>query len=263
MKRTMNPMTIVFVAGFWCAAVFSSCSSNDSAPATLMVKLTDAPGDYDAVNIDIQDVQVNADENSNSGWQSLNIKKGVYNLLKLTNGLDTLLGQIQLPAGRVSQLRLVLGTNNTIKVSGTELPLNTPSAQQSGLKILINTDLKAGVTYEILLDFDAAKSIVSTGSGAFNLKPVIRSVVEASSGAIKGTVDPAASTPAIYAITGSDTVATTFADTVSGKFLLKGVPAGTYTVSFEPKTGYVAKTQSNVAVTLGAITDMGTVQISQ
>jgi hypothetical protein len=240
-----------------------SCSSNDNTPATLQVKLTDAPGDFDEVNIDIEDVQVNSDATSNSGWKSLNVKKGVYNLLKLTNGIDTLLGGIQLPAGKVSQIRLVLGNDNKIKVSGVEYPLNTPRAQQSGLKILVNTDLKAGITYQILLDFDVARSIVTTGSGIFNLKPVIRSVVEAENGAIKGLINPVESTPAVYALIGADTIATTFADTVSGKFLLKGVPAGTYTVSFQPKTGYLTSSKSNVSVTLGSVTDLGTIEISK
>ncbi len=265
MKSTSYFKSIVFLSSLGLVSLlfWGSCSSgNNTTPATLQVSLTDSPGDFDEVDIDIQDVQINADQTSNSGWTSLNVKKGVYNLLKLTNGLDTLLGDIQLPAGRVSQLRLVLGTNNKIKVSGVEYALNTPSAQQSGLKILINTDLKAGITYKILLDFDVARSVVTTGSGMFNLKPVIRSIVEAESGAIKGLVNPITSTPAVYAITGTDTVATTFADTVSGKFLLKGVPAGSYTVSFQPKTGYQVTNKTNVSVTLGSVTDMGTVQIN-
>src|SRR6185369_13880870 len=117
------------------------CSKENAQTSTLQVRLTDAPGDYEEVNIDIQDVQVNSDASSNSGWKSLNIKKGVYNLLKLTNGLDTLLGEAQLPQGRVSQIRLILGSNNSLKVLGQAHALNTPSAQQSGLKILVNTDL--------------------------------------------------------------------------------------------------------------------------
>ncbi len=245
-------------------AVLTTSCDKDAGTATLQVRLTDAPGDYDEVNIDIQDVQVNSDASSNSGWESLDVKnKGVYDLLKLTNGLDTLLGDIQLPEGSVNQIRLVLGTNNTIKVAGISYPLSTPSAQQSGLKIQIHTDLKAGVVYTILLDFDAAKSILQTGAGDFKLKPVIRSIVEAESGAIKGMIDPVAASPAVYVINGQDTVATSFADQLSGKFLLKGVPAGTYTVSFAPATGYIASTKTGVAVTLGSVTDLGTIVIVQ
>ena len=240
-----------------------SCTSENSKNAFLQVRLTDAPGDYQEVNIDIQDVQVNADENSNSGWKSLNVRKGVYNLLEFTNGLDTLLGSIELPAGKISQIRLVLGSNNTLKIDDQTLSLTTPSAQQSGLKILVNDELKAGITYNITLDFDAARSIVKTGNSKYILKPVIHSVVTAESGAIKGMVNPATASPAIYAIIGTDTVESSYADTLTGKFLLKGLAPGTYTVSFSPDTTYLSKSISGVSVTNGVVTDLGTVQISQ
>ncbi|MBI1768429.1 MAG: DUF4382 domain-containing protein [Bacteroidetes bacterium] len=245
-------------------AMAASCSNDNTQTATLQVRLTDAPGDYQEVNVDIQDVQINAEAgNSNSGWKSLNVRKGVYNLLKFTNGLDTLLGSIELPVGRVSQIRLVLGSNNAVKIAGQSISLATPSAQQSGLKILVNTDLRAGVTYKITLDFDAASSIVKTGNITYILKPVIHSVVEAESGAIKGMVDPVASTPAVYALSGTDTVETAYADQSTGKFLLKGLSAGNYKVSFAPKSGYLPKSVDNVSVTVGNVTDLGTVKISQ
>jgi len=150
----------------------ASCSKDSSQTATLQVRLTDAPGDYQEVNIDIDSVKVSSSNTSgsNSSWVGLDVKKGVYNLLDLTNGLDTLLGTTVLPAGKITQLRLVLGSNNTVKVAGQSYPLSTPSAQQSGLKILINTTLSAGVTYKITLDFDAARSIVVTGNSNYILK---------------------------------------------------------------------------------------------
>src|SRR5258705_2673224 len=194
MKNMLRWVNVGLLVGF--VAFIWSCSSHDSQLATVQVRLTDAPGDFEEVNIDIQDVQVNSDTSS-GGWVSLDVKnKGVYNLLKLTNGLDTLLGDIQLPEGEISQIRLILGNNNTVKVSGQSLALKTPSAQQSGLKIQVHTTLKAGVNYNITLDFDAARSIVATGNGSFNLKPVIRSVVAvAGSVADKGKGTPPALNP--------------------------------------------------------------------
>src|ERR1051325_8118562 len=86
-----------------------SCG-NDDHTARLQVKLTDSPGDYQEVNIDIQGVEVNSEEGvQTSGWRALDVEKGIYNLLELTNGLDTLLGSAVLPAGRISQIRLILG----------------------------------------------------------------------------------------------------------------------------------------------------------
>lgn len=241
--------------------VWLGCSS-DSAKSRLEVRLTDSPGDYEEVNIDIQGVEVHRSEGKQtSGWISLDVKKGVYNILTLVNGLDTLLGSATLPSGRVSQIRLVLGENNTLKVNGEMKPLIAPSAQESGLKVNVQTQMSSGVTYIITLDFDAARSIVARGNGTYSLKPVIRAVTEATSGAIKGKVTPVESQPAVFAIVATDTVATAFADSL-GFFLLRGVPPGTYKVTFDPKTGFTPKQVDNVSVTLGNVTDLGEIQIN-
>ncbi len=102
--------------------------------------------------------------------------------------------------------------------------------------------------------------MVETGSGKFNLKPVIRTYTEAQDGAITGVIAPAESLPAVFAIAGTDTVATTYGDE-TGKFLLKGVPEGIYTVSFDPKDGFEPVQKTGVSVSIGAITDLGTVAL--
>jgi hypothetical protein len=237
-----------------------SCS-DENQNARLEIRLTDAPGDYEEVNVDIQGIEIHAEGGDlASGWKSLNVQQGVYNLLELSNGIDTLLSVTELPAGKISQIRLILGQENSIKIDGQEIDLVTPSAQHSGLKLNVHADLLEGVTYKILLDFDAARSVVHTGSGKYNLKPVIRSITEATSGAIKGVVSPAASLPAVFAIVATDTVATTYADS-TGNFLLRGVPPGAYTVSFDAKEGYTDFQETNVAVSLGNVTDMGTISL--
>lgn len=254
--------TMIRVVGLLCVALVlmvSACSDEDKAK--IEVRLTDAPGDYEEVNIDIQDVQINRTEGTSTGWESIDIdNKGVYNLLDLTNGLDTLLGTLSLPAGRISQVRLVLGSNNSVKVSGSVKELTTPSAQQSGLKINLQQTLNEGVTYSILLDFDVARSIVARGNQTYSLKPVIRAIVEATSGGIRGEISPVEANPAVYAINGTDTVGTTFPD-AEGKFLLRGILGGTYKVSFVPKSGYLTKTVENVVVTSGSVNNLGTVVI--
>lgn len=248
---------LTLLSGF----IMMSCSE-DGKNARLEVRLTDAPGDYEEVNIDIQGVQVHASsEDTDGGWKSLDVTPGVYNLLELTNGLDTLLGAIELPAGRISQVRLILGNNNTLKVDGETHSLTTPSAQQSGLKLNVNADLIEGITYTLLLDFDAARSIVKAGaSGKYLLKPVIRTITEATSGAIAGTISEPLAKPAVYAIVADDTLGTTFAND-EGKFLIKGLQPGSYTVSFSPVTGYLIADITEVAVTLGNVTDLGEVAV--
>lgn len=243
------------------AAVFFSCSNEDKM-ARLEIRLTDAPGDYDEVNIDIAGVEVHSDgAGENEGWRSLPVASGVYNILDLTGGLDTLLVAEELPAGKISQIRLLLGANNSIVVDGTKKPLSTPSGQQSGLKLNVHTTLTEGVTYKMLLDFDAARSIVHTGNDSYKLKPVIRVITAATSGAIKGTVAPVEATPAVYAIFASgDTAATAYANQ-QGAFLLRGLDPGTYTVRFSPATGYTITEKSGVQVSTGEVTDLGVVTI--
>jgi hypothetical protein len=112
-----------------------------------------------------------------------------------------------------------------------------------------------------LLDFDAAQSIVLTRNGKYILKPVIRAVSVAVSGVLQGMVTPAASSPKVYAIMGTDTIGTV-ADT-TGKFYFPGMAAGTYQVNFVPVSPYLPKTITNVVVTNGNVTDMGTIAITQ
>lgn len=250
----MKKLGVVALIGML-TLVFASCSNDGNA--RLEVRLTDAPGDFEAVNIDIQEVQVNTG-NENSGWQSLIIEPGVYNILELTNGLDTLLGDITLPAGKVQQIRLVLGDDNSVVVDGQTHPLSTPSAQQSGLKLNLHVTLVEGVTYRLLLDFDAAASIVEHGNGTYSLKPVIRVISEATSGSIIGTVTPLDATPAVFVIAGSDTVGSAFTNEL-GKFMVQGVAAGTYTVSLVPSAGYTTIDKTNVVVTVGVATNLGTI----
>jgi hypothetical protein len=254
MKRNWISVVLALMA-----FLIFSCSNDEPGTAYMEVRLTDAPGDYEEVNIDIQGVEVNSSASAD-GWTSLDVKKGVYNILKLTNGIDTLLCNCGLPAGRVSQIRLILGDNNSLKIDGQTqaLPLSTPSAQQSGLKLNVNADLVEGITYKVLLDFDAARSVVKAGtSGKYNLKPVIRTIAEAQSGAVKGVVAPLVSSPAVYAIAGTDTVGTAFADPLTGRFLIKGLAAGTYKITFEPATGFVGTVKENVTVSVGVVTDLG------
>ncbi len=241
-----------------------SCSDSGNGTARLQVSLVDGPGDYEKVNIDIQDFLINY-SSDDTGWQALNlISPGVFNLLELTGGVDLLLVDEELPVGELNQIRLVLGDNNSVVIDGEEIPLDTPSAQQSGLKLNVNSVLEEGIIYRIVLDFDADESIVKAGnSGKYNLKPVVRAMTEAQSGAITGKVVPFDVQVMVYAHQGvdSDTIRT-YADDI-GKFLIHGVPAGTYEVEVEPEedSGYQDVSIDDVEVVTGEITDVGEVDI--
>ena len=156
------------------AVVFIACSKDDSGKSTTVkVRLTDNPVNAEEVNVDIQQVRVKFREDSIGGWADLTTYAGVYNLLGLQNGVDTLLAVGTIPTDVVKEIRLVLGTNNTIKVNGIVYPLTIPSGSESGLKIKVNKKLN-GTLDSLLIDFDAALSIHQTGPGVYQLKPVLK-----------------------------------------------------------------------------------------
>lgn len=264
----LSSLALVWFAG--CNKITSG-NFNLKRPGTLQIKLTDAPARFDSVMIDIQKVEVQTTDSSNAYvWTAINDSSMMVNLLDLSNGAYKVIGQKQLAPGTYSQIRLVLGSNNYVVQNGQKYPLMVPSGQQSGLKINADATIKANYTYKLLLDFNAAKSIVHTGNShsknrKFILKPVIRATNEAISGAISGMVSPAEAKPTIYSINGTDTLSTAFADTTTGNFKMIGLPAGTYNVSFVPAdtTVYRDTTITGVSVVAGQMQQLGTVTLSK
>jgi hypothetical protein len=134
---------------------------------------------------------------------------GTYNLLELTNGKEILLKTFFVSVGHISELHVELGGANILKVNGQVHNLPPADSDQLDVYVQLNKTLEAGITYKVLLDFDVAHSIVRS-CGSYRLKPLVRAVTEAENGAINGVVDPKESMPAICAITGNDTVGTTY-----------------------------------------------------
>ena len=100
----------------------------------------------------------------------LGTNAGIYNLLDYQGDLDTLIGTAVLTAEEISQVRLVLGDENSIMVDSVLHDLKTPSAQQSGLKINIHANIADLDEYNLLIDFDAEKSVVEQGNGNYLFK---------------------------------------------------------------------------------------------
>jgi len=260
-----------------------SCNDDDSngsssEMANLSIRMTDAPGDYDAVFIDVQgiEIQLEADDDldatdddgtEGSEWVTVdNVNTGIYDLLELTGGVSQLLADTEIEAGYVGQMRLILGPDNTVVVDGETKALNTPSAQQSGLKLQLNQRLEGGENYAFLLDFDVEQSIVETGNGGYNLKPVIRLSAEANAGMVVGTtVVPAALTSdvqSLVVLTGNGITVSAYTNT-DGDFALNGVPAGTYDVKITPQisSGLTVYTVSDVEVRPNETTDLGEIEL--
>lgn len=261
LKRTFLGLSLPMLV----VLTLAGCSKTEKSAAggaRMQVYLTDDPGNYESVFIDVQDVRINYSDDSTQGWTSLDqVARGTYDILRLVNDKDTLLGDVQLKGGRIQQIRLVLGPNNFVRINGINYPLQTPSAHQSGLKLRINQRVEEGVLYQLVMDFDAGRSIVKTGGGKYILKPVIRTSLKATGGGIKGFVLPANAVTSVFAIKGADTVAGT--QTANGAFIIRGLTAGTYNVGFLPAdtTTYKPKTVTAVMVNNNTVTTVDTVRL--
>ncbi|MBL7699277.1 MAG: DUF4382 domain-containing protein [Chitinophagaceae bacterium] len=147
-----------------------SCKK-DSDTTRVRINLTDAPAEYDEVNVDIREVNIKTDGDT-SGWVSVPTKAGIYNLLEYQDGVDTLIAEALLTGNAIKEIRLVLGDDNTIKKDGESFPLTIPSGSESGLKIKLQQALSGGIA-DVTLDFDAALSVKSEESG-YKLRPVVK-----------------------------------------------------------------------------------------
>lgn len=250
-------------------AIMISCNNNSDGPAVTAsypynVRLTDAPNPvFKEVNVDIQGIEVT----SGSGQTvTLNVTKGIYNLLELFNGTNKLIATDKLQISEVDQIRLILGPNNTVvDANGVSHPLGTPSAQESGLKLQVHQTLQQGILYEVILDFDANKSIVDLGNGDFKLKPVIRTIEKAISGNINGTISPVGLANVVAHNTTTSTDYSTSVDPITGKFSDMGLPPGTYDVIITPAPAslYLPVTKTGITVTAGNTTDLGTITLTK
>ena len=219
------------------------------------VSMTDAPAcGYDAVNVTVSKVRVHQSDSASdnaAGWTDITLSPArKINLLNLNDptqpnlALDNL-GETPLAAGHYTQLRLVLVPNsggsplaNSIVLSGTlnEIALETPSAVQSGIKLIHQFTVGAGQRVDLLLDFDACKSIVKRGNGTYALKPVIKVIPFVLNG-IEGFVDPAlfvnqanVNHVTVSAQANGDIVRATMPNSIPGKFLLARLDPTSYDV---------------------------------
>jgi uncharacterized protein DUF4382 len=158
-------------------------------------------------------------------------------------------------------VRLKLGAGSTITVDGTTYPLTVPSGLQSGLKLDGSFLVTSGGSTDLVLDFDASRSIIQTGAGQYMLKPVIRLMSSSVAGSIRGTVLPTTVSTTIYATQGADTVSSALTNT-SGAFMLSVLAPGTYNLGFHPVAGYRDTTVTGVLVTAGQTAVVDTMRLT-
>ena len=219
-------------------------SGDLSDEGRLSIYLTDAASDaYQAVYVSIDEVQVHrgdvsadagdvTDEDvidTDQGWQTVASPGKTYNLMELVNGVLTQLGVADLESGPYTQMRLMLkaSPDDSINILGQRHPypnyiidsrdavheLKVPGAYQSGIKLVHSFDIARGVTMDLILDFDAQKSVVQAGnSGNYNLKPAIKVVDTVDRALVTGIVTDTAGDPLAGALVSAQIPAPNAAD---------------------------------------------------
>lgn len=244
------------------SVILIACDSNDKQ--TVGFYLTDAPANEDiiAVNVDVQSIKYSIDDET---WIDLPMSPVNVDLLQFSNGKDTLLSNIELESGvKIHQVRFILGSNNSIMLSDSTVhSIATPSAQQSGLKLNVQSFSEVTSGYKVVIDFDASRSIIKKGNGEYQLKPVIRAYITANASSVYGTLLPSNIPTIVFTETLSGDTISTVSDTLQNNlFVLHGLNSGTYDIMVKDiNTGRTDTLKSDLSVIGGVNINLGTLAI--
>ncbi len=233
--------------------------------------LTDGPGFFDSVYIDVQTVAVVVDTCSTTAFNyfdsgcsvrdTVNFNAGLYNVTALTNCIDTVLASGNVHKGTIKRINITLGSGSYLVKNGVQYPLNMYPGVDSHLIIQLRGDeFQTGNNISNLwLDFDVEHSIFQLRDGKFYLAPVIRIFAMEKTAGLTGQVLPVNAYPVISVFNSSDTLYAI--PNRNGNFTVRGLQTGTYSVFINPSNGYQDTTITNVAVTLGGNTNIGVIKL--
>lgn len=179
--KTIGKILVLLALVSGCVLLLSACKK-DMHVGTMRVKMTDAPSAYSQVNVEILAVEAHySDEKMGaSGWVKLPVKASVYDLMALQNNVTAVLAEnTEMPLGHITQLRLILGDNNSVVISNQAngyfiYPMDVPSSANTGIKINIDGRIESNKNLVVVLDFDAAASVKVTGNDTYHMDPVIK-----------------------------------------------------------------------------------------
>ncbi len=283
-KHTLLGLAIVAMG---LAVAFTGCSKSTSADVpegtqNVTFYLTDGPGLYDKVFVDIKSVKIlvdtskdtrkhdhyDWDANGKGGkldsslvWQDGNVKAGVYNLLALSNGVDTLLSSANIKAGSIRLIKIELGTNNSLVKDSVTYPLNLPPNANNYILVKLKgneCERYASSSYRLWLDFDVARSII-VANNTFYLKPVIHFFIDKQTNSISGSVAPKDAKAIVSVYNNKDTAYAI--PNGDGKFKMRGILDGKYSVFINGSNGYKDTTINNVTVSGYNNVSIGTVTL--
>ena len=289
MKKTQ--LLSVAIMAFAVTFLMTACKKNASVETgnvsgkqELTLYLTDGPGLFDHVYIDILSVKVLVDTSSDTRkhdnddwdrrggddkkkdssfvWENLNIKPGVYDILKFRNGTDTLLATAGITKGSIRLIKIELGTNNSVMKDSISYPvaLRPGSLNYILIKLQGNEcDQFVPGKSRLWLDFDITRSIIQENNNKFYLKPVFHFYTIKNTGSLFGRVGPKESFPVVTVYNDKDT---SYAlPDKEGYFKLRGLKDGTYSVFFNASNGYLDSTIRNVLVKAPGETSVGVIKL--
>ena len=180
MKRTISGvialtlLTSLGLAGASCVPIV------EAKTGTIEVRVTDAPPEYDIASIDVTFSEVavhKAGDDGEGEWITIEIVDGSLDLLLLEEeDLEALLATEEVTAGKYTQLRVIIDTIEvTLGGDGEPPEVILPSGK---LKFVRPFEVVDGETTILLLDFDAAESLVATGAGKVIFKPVVKLTIQ-------------------------------------------------------------------------------------
>jgi len=191
-------LALVIILGTVAASGLSCGEAPEAGTGTLELYLADAPIDAENVTgvyITINEIQYHI----NDQWITCEEFEGpqTYNLLELTGGNFTLLGDLTLPSGHYNQIRFMLnipeigpppaspGCYIEFADNSTE-PLFVPSGNTTGYKATGQFEVAVNGSMAVTADFDVRKAVVV--ADCYVLKPTIRLVVNSEAGSIRGSI---------------------------------------------------------------------------
>jgi hypothetical protein len=162
------------------------------------LEITDAPPDLATlkqVNVTIGAVEVHVAGGSNAtdegaadgkgakeseSWQTVTESAGTFDLLALQNDVTAPLGEIELPDGKITQIRLHIdpdGKNEVIQTDGQACALDLTNVDGAGIKInhaFKALDVPPDGVLKVVVDFDVKESVDRSGDCAYSLNPVLK-----------------------------------------------------------------------------------------
>jgi Domain of unknown function (DUF4382) len=261
-----------------------SSGSTTSDKSQLSIYMMDDPVAFTKVLIDIKQVAVKIDTAAHHGdaddtshqwhddyrgchngnstiWDTLSITPGIYDLLTLRNGTDTLLASSLIANGKVLQVRITLGTNNTIYTdSVTHFPLNIIGPSNSFNLNVRREDISviSNSQFKLWFDFNLSRSIFFINN-KYWLRPQLTPFNDVARPKLEGRVLPQGASGFVAVYNASDTLYAL--PWIGGYYQVRGISAGTYSINFKGWHGYKDTTITNIKVGSSGLTTVPTITL--